>query len=553
MLTRLDVRNIVLIDNLSLDFSSGLTVLTGETGAGKSILLDSLGLALGSRANFDLIGRHDDRADVIACFELPITHPVMALLEEAGIESDGEIILRRQLREGKSPAHINDMPVSAGFLRQVGDALVEIQGQFEGRGLLDVSAHRSLLDRFAGTLDDTQALSRLWQDWQDKKAALIRMEKEIERARADEDWLRDAVAQLDEINPAEDEEDSLNAERKLLANVTRIAESLQTIEMAIAGENGASSMLATALKALDRLDDSAGEMLNPLTGALGRAEVELEEGLSALADLKDRLEADPGRLSDIEDRLHALRSQARKHQITVAELPRLHQDLADRLAGLDDQSGGIAILAAAADEAGRVYKHHADALSEARHNAAAKLDASVMEELPPLKLEAAQFKTVIEPLEETRWGPAGTDQVRFEATTNPGTKTGPIDRIASGGELARFLLALKVVLADLSAPMTLIFDEVDSGVGGAVAAAVGSRLARLGESLQCLVITHSPQVAARGRSHFLIQKRETATGLISRAERLDPEQRVEEIGRMLAGKTLTSEARAAALRLLEME
>ncbi|XDZ66268.1 DNA repair protein RecN [Alphaproteobacteria bacterium LSUCC0684] len=553
MLTRLDVRNVVLIDKLSLDFSSGLTVLTGETGAGKSILLDSLGLALGSRANFDLIGRHDDRADVIASFDLPLTHPVMALLEEAGIESDGEIILRRQLREGKSPAHINDMPVSASFLRQVGDALVEIQGQFEGRGLLDISTHRSLLDRFAGTLDAAEALARLWQDWQEKRAALTRMEAELERARADEDWLRDAVAQLDEINPAEDEEDSLNAERRLLANVTRIAEALQTMEMAIAGENGASSMLASALKALDRLDDSAGGMLAPLSGALGRAEVELEESLSALADLKDRLEADPGRLSYIEDRLHALRSQARKHQVTVAELPRLHEDLADRLAGLDDQSGGITALAIAADEAGRAYKNHADALSEARRKAAAELDASVMEELPPLKLEAAEFRTVIDELEESRWGPAGKDQVRFEASTNPGTKTGPIDRIASGGELARFLLALKVVLADLSAPMTLIFDEVDSGVGGAVAAAVGSRLARLGESLQCLVITHSPQVAARGGSHFLIRKRETGTGLISRAEPLDAEQRVEEIGRMLAGKTLTSEARAAALRLLELE
>jgi DNA repair protein RecN (Recombination protein N) len=553
MLTRLVVRNVVLIDELSLDFSSGLTVLTGETGAGKSILLDSLGLALGSRADFDLIGRHGEKAEVIACFELAPAHPVMALLKDAGIDCEGEIILRRQLREGKSPAHINDIPVSTTFLRQIGDALVEIQGQFEGRGLLDISSHRNLLDRFAGTLEDADEVGRLWQDWQDKKTALNRTIDELEQARADEEWLRDAVSQLDDLNPSEDEEESLNNERKLLANVTRIAEALQSVEQTITGENGASSMLAAAMKTLDRLDDSANEMLAPLNEALGRAEVELEESLSALVEVKDRLENDPGRLAHIEDRLHALRSQARKHQVSVADLPRLHKELAQRLAGLDDQSGGVALLAAAEEKAGKAYINKAQSLTDARLKAAGELDARVMEELPPLKLEAAQFKTVMETLEEKRWGPAGKDQIRFEASTNPGSKTGPIDRIASGGELARFLLALKVVLADISAPMTLIFDEVDSGVGGAVAAAVGSRLARLGESLQCLVITHSPQVAARGRSHLLIQKRTAETGLISRAEPLDDERRVEEIGRMLAGETITAEARAAALRLLEQE
>jgi len=553
MLTRLVVRNVVLIDELGLDFSSGLTVLTGETGAGKSILLDSLGLALGSRADFDLIGRHGEKAEVIACFELAQGHPVLDLLKDASIDSDGEIILRRQLREGKSPAHINDTPVSTTFLRQVGDALVEIQGQFEGRGLLDVSSHRNLLDRFAGTLEDVDHLGQLWQDWQDQKTALSRRMEELEKARADEEWLRDAVARLDELNPAEDEEENLNNERKLLANVTRIAEALQVAETALTGENGAASRLATALKVLDRLDDSAGQMLAPLNEALGRAEVEVEESLSALAEVKDRLDDDPGRLAHIEDRLHALRSQARKHQVTVADLPRLHQDLAQRLAGLDDQSGGIAALALAEEKAGKAYTGKADALSAARLRAAGELDARVREELPPLKLEAAQFRTVMEELDEKRWGPAGKDQVRFEASTNPGSKTGPIDRIASGGELARFLLALKVVLADISATMTLIFDEVDSGVGGAVAAAVGNRLARLGENLQCLVITHSPQVAARGKSHLLIQKQKAETGLISRAEPLDEERRVEEIGRMLAGKTITPEARAAALRLLEQE
>jgi len=553
MLTRLYVRNVVLIDQLNLDFASGLTVMTGETGAGKSILLDSLGLALGSRANFDLIGGHGDKADVTACFDLSPDHPVMAMLKEAGIASDGEIILRRQLQGSKSPAHINDMPVSTGFLRQVGDALVEIQGQFEGRGLMDVSTHRALLDRFAGTTKATDELANLWQDWQEKKTALARIKGELEKARAEEDWLRDAVIQLDDLAPIEDEEEILNTERKLLANVTRIAESLQAVEQAIASDGGASSLLGTALKALDRLDDSAGQMLAPLSEALGRAEVELEESLALLHDARDRLDSDPGRLAFIEDRLHTLRSQARKHQVTVADLPRIHQDLARRLASLDDQTGDLATLAAAAEDAGRAYRQHARALSDSRRKAAAELDAKVMAELPPLKLEPARFCTLVEPLEEPRWGPMGMDQVRFEASTNPGMKTGPIDRIASGGELARFLLALKVVLADISTPMTLIFDEVDSGVGGAVAAAVGSRLARLGENLQCLVITHSPQVAAKGKSHFLIQKTQAANGLISRAEPLADDQRVEEIGRMLAGTTITPEARAAALRLLEMD
>ena len=553
MLTRLQVRNVVLINRLDLDFRKGLTVLTGETGAGKSILLDSLGLALGSRANFDLIGIHGDRAEVTACFDLPDPHPARDVLDDAGIEPGDELILRRQLRDGKSPALINDRPVSATLLRQVGDSLIEIQGQFEGRGLLDVTTHRALLDRFASTTDDAETLRSAWQDWQDARQRHASARAELEEARAEEDWLRDAVSQLDELSPEDGEEDSLAEERTMLANVTKIAEALHYVESAISTEDGAAGMIGAAAKNVDRMADTGGSLLEPVINALARVDAELEETASCIQAARDRLEGDPNRLSFIEDRLHALRSQARKHRVTTDELPELHRGLAERLSGLDDQSGGLAALQAAEDAAAETYRNLASTLSLKRKDAAADLDRGVMQELPDLKLDQARFTTVLEELPEERWGPNGIDQVRFEANTNPGMKTGPIDRIASGGELARFLLALKVVLADTSAPMTLIFDEVDSGVGGAVAAAVGNRLSRLGATMQCLVITHSPQVASRGRFHFRISKSATDEGMISTAEPLTSDDRLEEISRMLSGSTITPEARAAALRLLQKD
>lgn len=551
MLSRLSVRNVVLISHLDLEFREGLTVLTGETGAGKSILLDSLGLALGSRADFGLIGRASDRAEVGAMFHVNPDHPVLGILEDAGISCDGEIILRRQLRDGKSPALINDTPVSSTLLRQVGDVLVEIQGQFEGRGLLDVSTHRVLLDRFAGAEAKANQTSDAYHHWRELNSQLQAALDELAKARADEDWLRDAVGQLDELSPEAGEEESLAEERVVLANVSKIAEVLAQVEAGITTEGGAASIIATAGKTVDRAVENAGRILTPLSEALARVEAELDETVNSIADARDTLDGDPGRLAVIEDRLHALRTQARKHNVTVDELPQIHESLAKKLAGLDDQSGGIAELTTAEAEAARAYHDLAMELSEMRKSHAVQLDAKVMEELPPLKLDQAQFITRIETLPEEKWGPHGVDQVRFEANTNPGMKTGPIDRIASGGELARFLLALKVVLADTSAPMSLIFDEVDSGVGGAVAAAVGDRLARLGEDTQSLVITHSPQVASRGRYHFRIAKSATDEGMISSAEPLQSDERLEEISRMLSGATITPEARAAALRLME--
>lgn len=551
MLTRLSVRNVVLINKLDLEFRQGLTVLTGETGAGKSILLDSLGLALGSRADFGLIGRNSDRAEVGAMFHVAPDHPVIAILEDAGISTDGEIILRRQLRDGKSPALINDTPVSATLLRNVGDNLVEIQGQFEGRGLLDITTHRSLLDRYAKAGEQAATTAAAYHAWRTLNTQLQTALDELAQARADEEWLRDAVGQLDELSPEANEEENLAEERTLLANVSKIADVLSQVEAGVSSEGGAVSIIATAGKAIDRAAETAGTLLTPLADALNRVDAELEEVVSNIADARDKLDGNPGRLAEVEDRLHALRNQARKHNVTVNELPQIHENLAQKLAGLDDQSGGIAALTSEEAKAARVFRDQAQALSTLRKSAAASLDEKVMAELPPLKLDQASFITMVETLEEEKWGPHGMDQIRFEANTNPGMKTGPIDRIASGGELARFLLALKVVLADTSAPMSLIFDEVDSGVGGAVAAAVGDRLARLGEDTQSLVITHSPQVASRGRYHFRIAKSMQDDGMASSAEPLTSDERLEEISRMLSGSSVTPEARAAALRLME--
>ena len=553
MLTRLSVRNVVLISRLDLEFRKGLTVLTGETGAGKSILLDSLGLALGSRADFGLIGRDGDRAEVGAMFDVTADHPVLSILREAGIESEGEIILRRQLRDGKSPALINDTPVSAQLLRQVGDNLVEIQGQFEGRGLLDVNSHRSLLDRFAGVGPLAEATRTAYQSWRELNQKLNTALADLEQARADEEWLRDAVTQLDDLAPDGDEEATLAEERHILSNVSKIADVLNQVDAGLTGDVGVAFVMASLGKVVDRATEHSEKLLAPLSDALSRVEVELNEVSNNINDARDKLDGDPGRLAEVEDRLHALRSQARKHNISVAELPQIHEDLTRRLADLDDRSGGIAELTNAETAAAKTYLEVAKTLSQARRDAAASLDANVMSELPSLKLEQASFITQIETLPEDKWGAFGMDQVRFEANTNPGMKTGPIDRIASGGELARFLLALKVVLADTSAPMTLIFDEVDSGVGGAVAAAVGDRLSRLGDEMQSIVITHSPQVASRGRYHFKIAKSRIDDGMISKAEPLMNDERVEEISRMLSGATVTPEARAAALRLMEKD
>ncbi len=551
MLASLSVSNIVLIEQLTLDFEPGLTVLTGETGAGKSILLDALGLALGSRADFGLIRQGSQQAQVSAIFNINRTSPIWALVEDAGISSEDQLILRRRLKsDGKSTASINDVPVSVGLLRQVGDMLVEIQGQFEGRGLLDTSTHIALLDRAAGHQQRLTELKQSWQSWAEARAALVQARQALSDAKAEEDWLRDAVEVLDQLAPQTGEEDSLLTERTRLANVSKIGERIAQAEDALFGDTGAQNALGAAINAIEKAAELAGGPLDETLAALQRAEAEFAEASSLINAASDSLEANPLQLEQLDDRLHALRQQARKHHCDIDDLPQIHQTLAARLAGIEDQSGQIGALQDAATQWQDRYQTLAATIDAGRRDAAQKLDAAVAAELPPLKLDGATFKTVVTQLDEQQWGPNGTSTVRFEASTNKGMAPGPIDKIASGGELARFLLALKVVLESSNDPRSLIFDEVDSGVGGAVAAAVGERLARLGQAVQTLVITHSPQVAAKGAHHLRIYKTASDDTVISGTEILNAAQRTEEIARMLAGETITAEARAAATALL---
>ena len=551
MLASLSISNIVLIEQLTLDFEPGLTVLTGETGAGKSILLDALGLALGSRADFGLIRQGSQQAQVSAIFNLSRTSPIWGLVDEAGISPEDQLILRRRLKsDGKSSASINDVPVSVGLLRQVGDMLVEIQGQFEGRGLLDTSTHIALLDRAAGHQQRVSELRHSWQRWADARAALEQARQALDNAKAEEDWLRDAVEVLVQLAPQTGEEDNLITERTRLANVSKIGEGMAQAEDALFGDAGAQNALGTAINAIEKAAELAGGPLDETLAALQRAEAEFAEASSLIHAASDGLEANPQQLEQLDDRLHALRQQARKHNCDIDDLPQTHQKLAARLAGIEDQSGQIGELQDAAAQWQERYQTLATAIDGGRRDAAKTLDAAVAAELLPLKLDGASFQTVISQLDHSQWGPNGTSTVRFDACTNRGMAPGPIDKIASGGELARFLLALKVVLESSNDPRSLIFDEVDSGVGGAIAAAVGERLARLGQAVQTVVITHSPQVAAKGAHHLRIYKTASDDTVISGTETLSAAQRTEEIARMLAGETITTEARAAATALL---
>jgi len=554
MLSHLSVKNIVLIESLQLDFQAGLTVLTGETGAGKSILLDSLGLALGARADFGLLRKGADRASVTATFEVSADHPVWPLLQDSGIEQADELIIRRQLRQdGKSPASINDEPVSVNLLRQCGDMLVEIQGQFEGRGLLDARNHLGLLDRACQHDDSLAKLKDAYRGWQKAKTAFLEAEAEAQKAKDEEDWLRDAVEQLDLLAPQAGEDIALSEERALFTNLEKIAEALTIADDALRTEAGAEAAVSRALSAIERVSEASAGRLDNALDALSRTMAELSEANAALGQVASNLEADPARLQQIDDRLHEIRTQARKHNVTSDELPEIHERLALRLAAIDDSSGHLTSLKAKEREWQDYYQKLATIVSERRRAVAAKLDGAVMAELPPLKLESARFATLCKTLsdeQQDNWSSLGWDIVRFEAAANPGQDLAPIEKAASGGELARFLLALKVVLARTEAPKTLIFDEVDSGVGGAVAAAVGERLARLGQGAQTLVITHSPQVAAKGTHHYKIAKSTHDETVISHTDKLTEHERAEEIARMLAGAHITPEARAAAVTLL---
>jgi DNA repair protein RecN (Recombination protein N) len=556
MLASLAVRDVVLIDRLALEFAPGLAVLTGETGAGKSILLDALGLALGARAEARLVRQGAQQASVAAVFELPDGHPARALLAEQGIaDADGEggaLTLRRILApDGKSRAFANDQPVSVGLLRQLGDLLVEVQGQFESRGLLDAATHRGLLDAFGGLEAEARRLATAWQAWRALEEAAEAAALRLAAARRDEAFLRHALDELVALDPRAGEEESLAAERQLLLHTGKILEALAEARQALAGRAGAEGLLANALRALDRVAEKAGGRLAPLTEALERALAETDEVGRQLDALSADTELDPQRLERVEERYFALKDLARKHGREVGELPALREELAQKLAALDDGGAELARLRRQAADAGAAWRQAAEALGARRRAAARKLDAAINAELPPLKLERARFQTQVEALPAEAWGAGGQERVAFLVATNPGATPGPLARIASGGELARFLLALKVVLAALSPVPTLVFDEVDAGIGGATAAAVGERLARLAAERQVLVVTHSPQVAARGGQHWRVAKRIGRDSALTDVAALDPAGRREEIARMLSGEQVTDEARQAAAKLLE--
>jgi DNA repair protein RecN (Recombination protein N) len=554
MLTGLSIRNIVLIDRLDLSFSKGLSVLTGETGAGKSILLDSLGLALGARAEPRLLRPGSDRGSVTAAFEVSSGHPAAALLEEHGLMIDQSVILRRVIgADGRTRAFVNDESVSVNLLHRIGESLVEIQGQFDERGLMNATNHRDILDAFGDLLQARSDTRAAYEDWRDAIAQRLKSAEDAANARRDEEYLRHALDELETLDPIAGEEKQLSERRALLQNAESVVNALNAGFAELDGDEAAESKLRAALGHIDRIADKAGDLLDAARGALERAVAETQDAMAALRHLAGAIDLDGQDLDAIEERLFTLRSIARKHGINVDDLPLLRERIAERLKLVDDQTDTLAALEKREETSRQRYLEMARRLRDARLSAAKRLDAAVNAEFPPLKLEKASFVTALEELPEGAWGPEGIDRVSFLVTTNPGTPPGPLSRIASGGELSRFMLAIKVALAEVNATPTLVFDEVDSGIGGATADAVGLRLARLAEQVQILVVTHSPQVAARGNVHLRVEKRETGNLAVTGVDRLDDNARREEVARMLSGREITDEARAAAGRLLQRE
>lgn len=555
MLAALSIRDIVLIDKLDLEFGQGLSALTGETGAGKSILLDAFSLAIGGRGDAALVRQGASQGQVTAVFDLAPSHPVFALLAANGIAAEDALILRRlQGADGRSRAFINDTSVSVQLLRQVGQALVEIHGQHDDRALIDPSGHRDLVDAFGGVSEQAAGLAEAYEAWQRAEAERARHEAEIAASRANADYVSHALEELRLLDPQAGEEEALASRRQLMMHAEKLAGELAEALDALQGEGTSGARLAAALRRIERQASVAPGLLAPVVEALERV---LTETNAARARIEVALAAtsfEPKELEHAEERLFGLRALARKHKITVDDLPALADRLASELATLDQGETRGGALAQAAKAARNDYEAQALALSEARKQAGERLDQEVAAELVPLKLDKASFITKIETVELAAGGPSGIDRIAFWVRTNPGTEPGPLMKIASGGELARFILALKVALAARGSAPTLVFDEADAGVGGATAAAVGERLARLASRVQVLAVTHAPQVAAVASGHLLIAK-ESVRGadgeaMATRVAVLEGEHRREEIARMLAGQTITDEARRAAERLM---
>ena len=556
MLTRLSIRNIVLIEALDLDFAGGLGVLTGETGAGKSILLDALGLVLGNRADSGLVRAGEDRASVTASFDFAVLPAALArLLDDADVEIEpGEpLIVKRQLRaDGGSKAFVNDQSVGVALLRELAGFLVELHGQHDDRGLVNPRGHRLLLDRYARA--DAAGLEATWRAWRAAADALEAARARVTQAAADQDLLIAYLAELAALAPEAGEEEELAEARAAMQKGERLSDDLSALSHLWSGSDSALASLRGAARRLDRIA-AEHPLLAEALAALDRAVIEAGEAEDRIAKAVEALSFDPQALDRIETRLFELRAAARKHGCQVDDLPDRMLAMRATLDAIEGGEAQIALLEAEAAKAGETYRAQAGALSKVRAEAAVRLDKAVAAELAPLKLDAARFRTAVTRLPEERWGAAGMDAVEFLIATNPGADFAPLNKIASGGELSRFILALKVALAEEGGAATVIFDEIDRGVGGAVASAIGDRLARLaggnGAGGQLLAVTHSPQVAARGGQHFVIAK--SSEGIVTRTSvtQLDPAGRQEEIARMLSGAEITAEARAQADRLLE--
>lgn len=547
MLRGLDISDMLIIDRLELSFQPGLNVLTGETGAGKSILLDSLGFVLGWRGRADLVRQGAAQGEVTAWFDLPEAHPARAVLEDAGLPGGDELILRRiNTADGRKTAWVNDRRCSGEVLRQLSDTLVELHGQHDDRGLLNPRGHRAILDSFAGTEPARARCRAAWTAKGSAAKALAAAEAAMAAIREEEDYLRHAVAELDALAPEAGEEATLDLRRRTMQNAEKIRSDVVRA-LDILGQQGAEAALSDALRWLEGAAPQADGTLEAPMSALSRALVELDDAMGGIAAAVEGLSFDAAELEDAEERLFAIRALARKHDVLADDLAAFAETLRDKLAALDAGDADLATLRRARDDAEAAYTEAAAKLTQARQKAAKALDKAVSAELAPLKMERAVFETQIMP--DTA-GPDGADAVAFTVATNPGAPAGPLNKIASGGELSRFLLALKVCLTKDQTGLTMIFDEIDRGVGGATADAVGRRLAALAAEGQVLVVTHSPQVAALGAHHWRVEKRVTGGMTTSTVTPLPTPDRVDEIARMLSGDTITEEARGAARALL---
>ncbi|GAK69243.1 DNA repair protein RecN [Agrobacterium rubi TR3 = NBRC 13261] len=553
MLVQLSIRDIVLIERLDLGFEAGLSVLTGETGAGKSILLDSLSLALGGRGDGGLVRHGEDKGQVTATFEVGMEHPARLMLRENGLDDDGDLIFRRvQSADGRTKAYVNDQAVSVQLMRQLGQHMVEIHGQHDDRALVDTNAHRTLLDAFAGLTDEVVSVQSLYRTWKDAERGLKVHRAKVEAVAREADYLRASVEELEILAPMDGEEDELAERRAVMQKSERIAGDIAEASEFLNGNASPVPVIASMMRRLERKSHEAPglleetvQLLDAALDSLSNAQMEVESALR-------RTEFDPRELERVEERLFGLRAAARKYSVPVTELPALAERMVAELADLDAGEEKLAQLDKHLVVVKADFDRAAQSLSEKRHNAASALSEAVMAELPALKLERARF--TVEVTSDAASGTAdGIDVVEFHVQTNPGTRPGPIMKVASGGELSRFLLALKVALADRGSAPTLVFDEIDTGVGGAVADAIGQRLKRLSKTVQVLSVTHAPQVAARAGTHLLISKGPSGDGterIATRVATMQPEHRTEEIARMLAGASVTDEARAAAAKLL---